>query len=310
MGDDGRVQVRAAGEQDDLDALNVGNSAWIGATLIRELFAAAAEAPHEMFVAELDGTPVGYADAVAAGIADGHRGMATVFVQPAARGQGVGSALWDRVLTVCSPDRIRGIKVDVDEDDDTSFQIAVSHGLQPGGVHIESTLDLTRVDTWPNPAGSGWLSEVELRSMPENATEQQWRELSAVHDVLAADTPDAASGTDPIPFEIFRTFMAEPWQAMCAWHHGELIGLTTVMVRDRESRRLNTFFTGVARDYRSRGLATALKIAHARALQADGWEQLTTQNMEGNVHILASNATLGFRRTSARRDMNFDHSPH
>jgi mycothiol synthase len=309
VGIDARVTVREATERDDLDAVNAGNAAWIGATLIRDLFASAAEVPRGMFVAELDGVAVGYADAVAAGIADGHRGMATVFVQPDARGRGVGAALWAEVLTVCSADRVGGIMTGVDEDDETSYEIAVSHGLQPGGVHIESTLDLSRVDDWPSSSDSGWLSEVELSVLPDDATEEQWRHVSAVLEELSADTPDAASGTDPMPFEIFRTFIAEPWQAMCAWHQGELVGLTLVMVRDHDTRRLNTFFTGVVRDYRSRGLATALKVAHGRELHAAGWEELTTQNMEGNAHILASNARLGFRRTTARRDMTFDHVP-
>ena len=260
-----------------------------------------------MFIAELDGVAMGYADAVAASIADGHRGIATVFVEPAARGHGCGGALWAKVLKVCSRDRVGGIMTGVDEDDETSYRIAVSHGLKPGGVHIESELDLARAGDWPHRATSGWLSEVEIRSLGENATDQQWQEVSSVFEALAADTPDAASGTDPMPFEIFRTFIAAPWQVMGAWHHGELIGLTLVMIRDREAQRLNTFFTGVAREYRSRGLATALKVAHGQALRADGWKKLTTQNMDGNVHILASNATLGFRRTTARRDMTFDH---
>jgi hypothetical protein len=196
----------------------------------------------------------------------------------------------------------------VDEDNETSYQIAASHGLAPGGLHIESELDLSLADDWPDRTASGWLSEVDLRSLPAEATEEQWRQVWAVLETLSADTPDAAAGADPMPFEIFRTFIAEPWQSLCAWHNGELIGLTVVMVRDRDARALNTFFTGVGRDYRSRGLATALKVAHARALRAAGWERLTTQNMDVNAHILASNAALGFRRTTARRDMSYDHT--
>jgi RimJ/RimL family protein N-acetyltransferase len=100
----------------------------------------------------------------------------------------------------------------------------------------------------------------------------------------------------------------EPWQVMGAWEGDDLVGLTGVAVRDQRDRRLNTTFTGVARGYRGRGLATALKSAQALALRDAGWRTIVTQNMEGNEPILASNRRLGFRRSAGHRDLVYDHA--
>jgi hypothetical protein len=80
-----------------------------------------------------------------------------------------------------------------------------------------------------------------------------------------------------------------------------------VMIRDRDQGRRDTFLTGVSAGYRSQGVATGLKVAHARALRDSGWRFITTQNMQGNEHILASNARLGFQRKTARAELMFDY---
>jgi hypothetical protein len=84
------VSVRVASDDDDLDALNVGNPHWMGAAMMRRLFAATGESPSGALVAEINGRPVGYGDFAAISVFDGHRAPATVYVQPSARGQGRG----------------------------------------------------------------------------------------------------------------------------------------------------------------------------------------------------------------------------
>jgi predicted GNAT superfamily acetyltransferase len=59
---------------------------------------------------------------------------------------------------------------------------------------------------------------------------------------------------------------------MGAWDGDELVGFTAVSIRDAspEARVLNTHLTGVLPDFRGRGIATALKAAHAVALHRAG----------------------------------------
>jgi GNAT superfamily N-acetyltransferase len=299
----GGVVVRDARDDDDLDVLNEGNDNWFGAAEMRRVFAAAPpDIPARMYVAELDGVPIGYGSAVAAGISDGHRAMVAIYVPVHHRRRGAGTALWREVLALCTPDRVRGLMLGTAAADDTSVRIAQEHGLRPAGLHLESTLDLTALGSAPSaPAG------IDLRPLADDADESAWRELWEMVNRLGQDTPDAADGSEGMPWEVFRAFVAEPWHTMLAWDGGTMVGLTVVAVRDAGRRSLNTMLTAVESAYRGRGLSTALKAAHAQALAERGWRRLVTQNMEQNAPILAANRRLGFTVTGGTRDLIYDH---
>ncbi len=300
------MRVRPARDDDDLDALHAGSSHWIGAGVIRALFGADDGAPKALLVAEVDGVPAGCASAVGAGIADGRRGIGEVYVLPGHRGRGVGTALWRAVLEVCTPARVPGVAVRVDPADESSLAIAQAHGLVPRGLHLESELDLAAVEHLRPLAHAPRAADIEIRPLPDDATEQDWRSFHVVYNRLFADAPDVADGAEPMPYNVLRAVLVEPWQVTGAWREGELVGLTVVVVRDTAAGRLNTWFTGVAPQVRGLGLSTALKSAQALALAEAGWRVVVTQNMEGNDAILAANRRLGFVPTVGSRDLTFD----
>jgi GNAT superfamily N-acetyltransferase len=303
------VTVRPAREDDDLDAMNVGNPAWMGAAMMRELFASSGDVPSGALIAEIDGEAAGYGDFAAIGVLDGHRAPATVYVVPSQRRRRVGQALWAAVLERCTSDRVRGVMLASDADDGQSRDIALAHGLRLGGLHIESELDLTALDEASMERRAVAPVGLTLFPLAADTDEQTWRAFAELHERLAEDTPDRAAGSEPMSYEIVRAFLAEPWQVMGAWDGSEIVGFTAVSVRDASAgaRVLNTHLTGVLPAYRSRGIATALKAAHAIELSRAGWRTIRTQNMDGNVPILAANQTLGFVRARALQDLTYDH---
>jgi GNAT superfamily N-acetyltransferase len=306
---DGRVAVRPARDDDDLDALNDGNITWPNQTIMRDTFAAAGAIPKGMFVGELDGRAVGYGLAVGAPLTAGFRGMGLVYVLPGSRGQGVGKALWNAVLEVCSPDRVPGVGTQVDADDATSCRFAVDHGGQLTGLHIESELDLDALDSATLQARTRPGGNLRLALLPADADEQLWHEFAELFFRLSRETPDWGEGADDMPYEVLRSMASEPWEVMIAWDGEQMIGFTAVFVRDAGRRELNTLLTAVAGEYRGQGVATALKSAHALELRDRSWERIVTQNMEGNEPILASNRRLGFRPVRRIRDVTYDHPP-
>jgi len=289
--------------------MNVGNPAWMGAAMMRQLFAASGEVPSGAFIAEVDGEPIGYGDFAAIAVLDGHRAPATVYVPPSRRGQGAGKALWAAVLEMCTPERVSGVMVSADADDAQSLDIALAHGLHSGGIHIESELDLTGLDMDRMQQLSSARSNLTISPLLDVADEETWQDFAVLHDRLTSDTPDRAAGAESMSYAVIRTFLPEPWQVMGAWNGDEMVGFTSVSVRDSSAsaRILNTHLTGVLSDYRGRGIATALKATHALALHRAGWKRIRTQNMDGNLPILASNKTLGFQRARALLDLTYDH---
>lgn len=311
MGERRGVVVRVARDDEDLDAMNVGNSSWMGGAMMRELFAASGDAPNAALIAEIDGEPVGYGHFVAMGVFDGHRAPATIFVPPSQRGRGAGNALWAAVLEGCTPDRVRGVMLSLDADDMHSRDIALAHGLRLGGLHIESELDLAAMDLADMEQRATSPSGLTVRPLAPDTDEETWHDFAALHERISNDTPDRAAGSEPASYAVIRAFLAEPWQVMGAWDGLELVGFTAVSIRDArpEARVLNTHLTGVLPDFRGRGIATALKAAHAVALHRAGWRRIRTQNMDGNIPILAANETLGFRRARGLQDLIYDHPP-
>lgn len=299
------VVLRDVRDDDDLDAINAGCTVWFGGGQLRELMAVEDGTPKAMWVAELDGVAAGFAQALGAGVSDGHRGIAYVWVRPESRRRGVGTALWRAVLEVAAPDRVPGVMVQPDDKDATTLEVALAHGLTRRGLHLESELDLSRVEELRHLAAAPRAPGVELRPLPDDG-EQPWRDFAEVFHRLMRDTPDNADGAEDMPYAIMRTLLKEPWQVFGAWSDDRLVGFTSVMVRDAEAGRLNTMLTAVDRDRRGLGLGTALKTAHALALHEAGWSTVVTQNMEGNAAILASNRTLGFVPTLGKRDLAFD----
>jgi GNAT superfamily N-acetyltransferase len=301
------VVLRDVRDDDDLDAINRGCTVWFGGGNVRELMDVEDGTPKAMWVAELDGEAVGFGQALAGGMADGHRGMAYVWVRPEFRRRGVGRALWRAVLDVATPERVPGVVAQPDDADTATIEIALAHGATRRGLHLESELDLSGVEALRHLADAHRAPGVELRALPA-AGEQPWRDFAPVFHRLMADTPDRAAGAEEMPYAIMRTLLKEPWQVHGAWRDDRLVGFTCVMVRDAAAGRLNTMLTAVDRDVRGLGLATALKTSHALALHEAGWSTLVTQNMQGNDAILASNRRLGFVPTLGKRDLAFDYA--
>ncbi|MDP9250693.1 MAG: GNAT family N-acetyltransferase [Chloroflexota bacterium] len=66
--------------------------------------------------------------------------------------------------------------------------------------------------------------------------------------------------------------------------------------------------TGVARDYRGKGLGLAVKTEALRMAKARGIPRVRTENDTPNTHMLAINDTLGFKRLPGiiRFDLDLD----
>ncbi|MDX6286049.1 MAG: hypothetical protein QOG53_1534 [Frankiales bacterium] len=298
------VRVRDATDDDDLDALNVGNFSWWGADKQRELFASGPPVPKTMLVGELDGVPVGFGLGVGAPIQAHGYGIATIYVLAHARRRGVGRQLLEAIVPVVRRSGVPGLMVMVEDDDKASLATAGHWGLVDHGHHFESKLDLRALDddVIDRAIGVAQSRGYEISPLTDD-TPDGWR---AAFEFLAdrfREAPDSRDGGGELPYEIFRTFTPEPWHVMVARCDGVPAGMTAVTERPDGERRLNTFFTGVHPDHRGQSLSTALKATHARLMRDAGWFELWTQNMDVNTTILAANERLGFERVGGYHDM-------
>jgi GNAT superfamily N-acetyltransferase len=79
-----------------------------------------------------------------------------------------------------------------------------------------------------------------------------------------------------------------------ALEHGRVVGYAICGRHSADTA--DHWMTGVARDARGRGVASALKRAQIAAAKAAGWAFLRTQNDLGNGAMRAVNEKLGYER--------------
>ena len=248
----GAVSVRAGGLDEDLDALHAGDPLWWGKEFVADRVRSMPPGtPHLMLVGELDGEPVADAFHVGKGAAQNGYALSGLYVLPRARGRGVGRAVSDVLAEASAAHGLPGTADSVYEDDRASLEAARRLGYEVMGHHRESVLDLDTfdVDVATTCVRRAEEAGFELRPMPPDAHEDDWR---AVYDVALAtwvDAPDAEGSTEQIPYSVFRGFLPDPAFVLMAWRDGRPVGLTCVMDRAKD-QALNTFFTGVVRDAR------------------------------------------------------------
>ncbi len=251
----------------------------------------AGEALVAFHVAEQDGRLVGYLDGVLPGEDNPTRtGVGGVWVRPDSRGCGIGSGLWDYLRPRAAARGVRRLTSHVEASDEASLRWLATQGATTGGTHLESMLmlgdDLPLV---PPPVG------VAVAILADDADENVWRSAYEAHVRRARDAPDAETNPTPMRYPMYRTLLSEESQVCLATTEDGVVGLTSVFPRNQKERLVNTMITAVNREWRGKGLATALKTAHALKLRDAGWRAIVTQNMEGNDHILAANKLLGFQ---------------
>src|SRR5690606_23520676 len=119
---------------------------------------------------------------------------------------------------------------------------------------------------------------------------------------LERDVPSPEPITE-VPFEEWMKLWDRPNLLPDAWfiavHDGEYVGSTNLWKTQARDDLLYTGLTGVLREYRRKGIATALKLQAVRYAQTHGISQVRTWNAQSNEGMLGINVRLGFVRQPA-----------
>lgn len=229
------------------------------------------------------------------------------------RGRGLARAL---LPVIEGEARRRGaprILAGADSADPDGAAWAGRHGYREIGRRIESyvmvgTFDPALFDELERVRASG----IALRDLHEilagrdaAAAERFWRELYEADAPMWEDVP-WATPTPHLPWEKFRKMMVESGkivpEATIVAFDGETIAGYTSTGRSGTDRGY-TYMTGVARGYRGRGIATALKLAMLAGAKRAGLRAMLTTNDEPNKAMRGINAKLGYVMLPARIEL-------
>jgi mycothiol synthase len=229
----------------------------------------------------------------------------SVSVGRAHRGKGIGSSLLavivDEAIRRKAPRLLAGASAAHTD----ALEWAAKRGFREIGRRIEAYVELAKFDSAPfkNRIDEIRRSGIRFRTVAEilEDRDHDGRE-SFIRSLYDAEMPmwDDIPWAVPAPhwpYERFRQMTLESGQmipdaSVVAYDGERIAGLTTTL--KRQSQDANTWFTGVGRDYRGRGLGTAIKVEALSRAKAKGLRAMLTTNDEPNKAMREINAKLGY----------------
>lgn len=221
-------------------------------------------------------------------------------VHPDFQCQGIGGALYDRMVDELRRRNARVLRTCAREDSEVAVSMIERRGFHEYERVIESHLDVGRCDLSPTLEREAALEEksIKIMSLPELETDpERDPKLYELDWELNQDTP----GAEELKRPDFTSFIEDSIKApnvlpegyFVATRDGQYIGLC-VVESDPGSDSLLHGITGIVRRYRRQGLAMALKRRVIRFARDRGYTTIRTCNDVNNEAILNLNKRLGF----------------
>ena len=244
-----------------------------------------ARATHErrLFLAELEGELAG------SGVADrsdlAGRASLAPRVLPRARRRGVGTALLRELATHALTLEVGEAVVDVDGQDEGSIAFACRFGFEEVGRQIEQVRVLGD-EPEPPPVPDG-VEVVSVAERPELVRESYELACQGYAD-MATDVAVTVTLEDWL-----REEATLPAGSFAALVDDEVVGYSGLCRHDNPEVAEDGL-TVVRRDWRRRGLATALKRKELAWAAANGFREIVTWTQRGNEGMRSVNEALGF----------------
>jgi mycothiol synthase len=227
-----------------------------------------------------------------------------LFVHPEFQSQGIGKALYDRVLEGLRPLEPISLSTQVRESEPSAVRFAMNRGFQEVKRDFESILE---TQTFDASVYDGLISRLKA----EGITFKTFRELDTpefrhafhqVFEVVRLDVPRSEPPT-PLTFQFFvENVIDDPemlqdlfWFAL---QDQKIIGFTGGYSNSKPGW-MDTWLTATLREVRGRGIAQALKELAIQAAKNAGFTSIRTDNDTRNAPMLAVNVKFGFVRQPA-----------
>lgn len=222
-------------------------------------------------------------------------------VRPDARGRGVGKALASELLRLAAEFGTVSLAASVNAEDARALTFAERFGFRPDHQMLESVLDLAEFqpDEWLPALAESVASGIRFTSMaldsdPEAALHQIWE----LDYRLSADVPEWSG--EVVPFGQYRQNVLDspgyhPAGLFLARDGERAVGMCGTSINSDGTGY--TWFMGVDRACRGRGIALALKLLTIRWAKEMGLTSLSTHNNSASAAIVGLNRKLGYRIT-------------
>lgn len=214
------------------------------------------------------------------------------FVQEERRGRGIGSALVRRLAEWAGAHDADAVQGTVEEDDPATIAWLEEHGYVETGRNSTMVLDLKAIEE-PDVSPPAGISIVSWAEMPDLAAGMYRVAREAYPDVPGEESATMASFEEWLTNDMGGAG-DRPEATFIALAAGSVVGYAKLSLSSTDAEHAFHDMTGVLRDWRGRGIASALKRAEIAWAKHNGYEQLETWNEVRNTPIRILNERHGY----------------
>jgi GNAT superfamily N-acetyltransferase len=227
-----------------------------------------------------------------------------LMVHPERRKQGIGSKLYERLANDLQELNAVSVKAWVLEDRTEAITFLQRRGFNEVFRSWELRLDVRDCDlqaflsTVERVASQGisiTTLKAELQADPECLPKLYELQRLISQDIPAPDQITFVSYEEFVEHMKHSEFLSDAY--FIAKDGDRYIGISNLWRSRGEPEKLYQGVTGVLREYRKRGIATALKVKTIEYARNHSYRFIVTQNASVNAEMLALNEKLGFKRS-------------
>ena len=245
-----------------------------------------AREPERLYVVADGGAGAGFC-----GRSDLGHASAMVLVRPEARGRGVGTALLTALLDHARALAYSRAGAHVDGADTRSLAFAARHGFE----EFDRQIEMVRTFAGPTPEPSPFTG-IDFATIAERP-----ELLEAAYPIACQGYSDLKLATGSVTVTLEEWLREEatlPEGSFVALAAGEVVGYGGLTAWPDDARRAEHGLTVVRRDWRRRGLATALKTRELAWASRAGLREVVTWTQRGNEALQGVNRRLGYSTRS------------
>lgn len=264
-----------------------------------------AKCKHSWWVAAADGQVLGacgYDQYI--GRYHPHKFALTAWVHPQHQNCGIGTALYETVMTALARHEPISVAAQTRESVPAGVRFLTRRGFREAMRSWQSALELERFDPAAHADAESGLREHGIRVVSHTdlaADPDRDRKLFELANTTRLDIPSPEPHT-PLDYQTWLERQKNPNFLpdgfFVAVDGDRYIGLSTLW-RSVDKAELQTGVTAVRREYRNQSIARGLKVHALAWAKRQGYQRVITFNATTNAPMLAVNERLGFVREPA-----------